>query len=294
MDFNPTNLLTYQPANLTISMPSKRRTKVGLALGSGGVKGLAHIGVIKVLQQNNIPIDFIAGASIGALVGAHFAAYLDAKKMEEIALAHNWQTAFSLFDPSLGGGLLKGKKVEKLIKEWLADNSFKSLKIPLSVVTTDLKSGREVDLAKGNLIKAVRASLSVPPVFQPVAYRSYLLADGGLCNPLPDDVVRKMGANFVITVNLDDLQFNNTNNIDSLPKISIRALNILRRHLAQKSLRASDLVIEPIVPEIGLVGWNKFFDNRQVSRLIKAGEKAALKALPKIKKCLKNPKFCRP
>lgn len=268
-------------------MPTKnKKLKVGLALGSGGVKGLAHIGVLKVLERNKIPIDFIAGASIGALIGAHYCAYTNAKIMEKIALTHNWQTAFSLFDPTWGGGLLKGKKVEKLIKQWLADNTFKSLKIPLAIATTDLKTGKEIDLASGDLIKAIRASLSVPPIFQPVAYGRHLLADGGLSNPLPDNIVKALGADLVITVNLDGGNFNAANNLNSLSNISIRALNILRRNLSKKNLKATDILIEPTVAEIGLVGWNKFFDNRQVSHLINAGERAALKALPKIKRCL--------
>ena len=274
-------------------MPLKQ-PKIGLALGSGGAKGLAHIGVIKVLEKNNIPIDFIAGSSMGALVGAIYALNQDIDRLEEIALESTWRTGFSIFDPTLKGGLVKGKRLENLVRTWIArDLNFADLKIPLTVVATDLCTGKEIDIKQGNIIKAVRASLSVPIVFQPVKYKNRLLADGGLSNPLPDDAVRAMGADLVIAVNLDNAYFDNGLNHDlnkdiNLIKVPIRALNILRYHLAQNSLKTADILIEPKVGEIGLIGWSKFFDNKEVKKNIKAGEKAAIKFLPKIKKLLER------
>lgn len=271
----------------------ENRKKIGLALGSGGVKGLSHIGVIKILAGNNIPIDYIAGSSVGALIGAGYAAYQNIEKIKNIALTHNWKTAFNLFDPTLRGGLIKGKKVGRLIKEWLDEIDFSDLKIPLTVITTDLATGEEIDISKGSLTSAIRASMAVPPVFKPIEYNGHLLSDGGLSNPLPSDIVKQMGADIVIAVNLDSGKFNQNGHSNflnkkhkSLAKISVRALNIIRYHLAKTSVQTADINIDPAVEEIGLVGWNKFFDNRQVSEIIKAGEKAALKALPEIKKIL--------
>ena len=267
-------------------MPQTKK-KIGLALGSGGVRGLAHIGVIKELKKNNIPIDFISGASAGALVGAFYAAHLDVDGLEKIALDTNWQTAFSIFDPTWHGGLLKGKKIENLIKQWLLNIDFPGLKIPLAVVATDLKSGKEIDIKQGNVIKAVRASLAVPPVFQPIEANGYLLSDGGLSNPLPAAVVRQMGADIVIAVNLENGQFDsdiNFLNHLSLTKISIRALNIIRYYLAKNSLQYADIAIEPKVAEVGLVGWNRIFDNNQVTAIIKEGELAVAKKITEIKK----------
>ncbi|MFA6254600.1 MAG: patatin-like phospholipase family protein [Patescibacteria group bacterium] len=265
---------------------TQTRKKIGLALGSGGVRGLAHIGVIKELKKNNIPIDFIAGASAGALVGAFYAAHLDVNGLEKIAMDTNWQTAFSVFDPTWHGGLLKGKKIENLIKQWLLNIDFSGLKIPLAVVATDLKSGKEIDIKEGDLIKAVRASLAVPPVFQPIEANGYLLSDGGLSNPVPAAVVRKMGADIVIAVNLDNGKFNDGNNFSkhsSLTKTSIRALNIIRHYLAKNSLQYADVVIEPKVAEVGLVGWNRIFDNNQVTAIIKEGELVAAEKINEIK-----------
>jgi NTE family protein len=267
--------------------------KVGLALGSGGVKGLAHIGVLKVLVENNIPIDYIAGTSIGSLVGAVFSAYKDIEKIEKIVLDTNWKHALALLDPSWRGGIIKGNKVEKLITSWLPNISFLELKIPLTIVATDILSGQKVNLNSGNLISAIRASSAVPPVFKPVKYNDYMLVDGGISNPVPANIAREMGADLVIAVNLDSGNFNgNSTNHHitpsdvSLTKTSIRALNIMRYYLARKYLNLADVVIEPLVPEIGLVGWNKFFDRNQAKKIIEAGQKAAQDAIPEIKKIL--------
>ncbi|NCF75050.1 MAG: patatin family protein [Xanthomonadaceae bacterium] len=273
-------------------MTNKKYPKIGLALGSGGVKGLAHIGVIKVLKANNIPIDYITGSSIGALVGAFYAANKNINKLEKIALEATWRTGLSVVDPTFKGGLVKGERLENLIKIWLTnDLRFNDLKIPLVVIATDLITGKEVHIKQGNIIKAIRASSSVPIVFQPVKYKNKLLADGGLSNPLPDEVARAMGADIVIAVNLDNVYFNNGLNHDlskniNLTKVPIRALNILRYHLARNSLKTADILIEPKVGEIGLVGWSKFFNSKEVKKTIKAGEKATLQILPQIKKIL--------
>ena len=218
-----------------------QRPLVGLALGSGGVKGLAHIGVIKALEKNNIPIDFIAGSSIGALIGAHYAIHRDSKEMEEITFSTNWRTGLNLFDPTWKGGFIKGDKMEILIESWFKKSGFINLKIPLTIISTNLITGREVDITNGDIVKAVRASMSVPAVFKPVEYERQLLSDGGLSNPLPDDIARKMGADIVIAVNLDNDYFENglnKNNL-SLPGVSMRALNIMRYHLARNCLKTA-------------------------------------------------------
>ena len=189
-----------------------KNKKIGLVLGSGGSKGLAHIGVIKALKNNNINIDYIVGSSIGALVAADFALFNDIYKLEEIFLNHNWKTGLSIIDPSFNGGLVKGIKLEKLIKEIIGNFNFSKTKIPLAIATTDLIAGNSVIFKKGNILKAVRASMAVPIIFQPIEYKDKLLADGGLSNPLPVDVVKSMGANFVIAVNLDN-QFFNSNDL---------------------------------------------------------------------------------
>jgi len=269
-------------------MPDNKKTKVGLALGSGGVRGLAHIGVIKVLRANNIPIDYIAGSSIGAMVGAYYSATRDVEKLEKVALSNTWRTSLSLFDPTWRGGFVKGKKVEKMFTSWFKDINFNSLNIPLTVVATDLITGQEVNISEGDIVKAIRGSMSVPVIFKPIKYGKYLLADGGLSNPLPDDIVREMGADVVIAINLEKAYLANGFKGDdlSLLKVSLRSINVMRHHLGQHSLKTADIIIEPEIIENGLVGWNKFFDNKRAEKIIKLGEEATIKALPEIKRLI--------
>ncbi len=246
------------------------RQKIGLALGSGGPKGLSHIGVIKVLEKNNIPIDFIAGSSIGALIGGFYAATKDIKKIEEIALSNNWRQTFSLFfDPSLHQGFVNGKKIKDFIENVIGKIHFQDLKIPFSAVASDIKTGEAVVLNEGEVTLAIRASCSIPLVFKPVELENRLLVDGGLSLPVPARVVRKMGADLVIAVNLDaDYFSNDEDNSFGFYKVANNSLRLLEHNLASLNIKDADIVI---IPKVGKVGWNKFIDSECV---IIEGEKA--------------------
>jgi len=181
-----------------------KRKKIGLALGSGSARGLAHIGVIKVLEQEGIPIDVVAGTSIGALIGALYAAGLTPSQMEEIATKIDWKTiGHLLFSPVVpGSGLIDGKKIADFIGEMILMEDIEDLKIPYGAVATDLSTGDEVIITKGKVIDAVQASISIPGVFAPYVYNDKVLIDGGIVNPVPVNVVRKLGADIVIAVYL--------------------------------------------------------------------------------------------
>ncbi|PIU29168.1 MAG: hypothetical protein COT09_02270, partial [Candidatus Hydromicrobium americanum] len=175
------------------------RPKIGLALGSGGPKGLSHIGIIKVLEENNITIDFIAGASIGSVIGGFYASTKNIKKIEKIALSNNWRQTLPLFfDPSLRQGFVSGRKIKIFIENIIGKIHFKDLKIPFSVVATDIKTGETVIINEGEVALAIRASSSIPLIFKPLKLDSMLLVDGGLSLPVPVGVVRRMGADLVI------------------------------------------------------------------------------------------------
>lgn len=265
------------------------KTSIGLALGSGGVKGLAHIGVIKTLEKHGIQINFIAGSSIGALVGAHYASYKDSEKLENAAVNFDKSQAFFLLDPTLHGGIIKGKKVENLVALMLERNNFENLTIPFAAVATDFVTAQPVVIRRGDLAEAVRASISVPSFFQPVSIEEKLLADGGLSNPIPVDVVREMGAGIVIAVNLDNIYPDKPENIDAITSFSrlpIQSINILRYHLAQYAAKTADLVIEPRVYLNGIIGWNDFFNTNRVKEIIKKGETAAEETLPKLQELI--------
>lgn len=263
-------------------MRSKRPT-VGLALGSGGPRGLAHIGVIKVLEENNIPIDYIAGSSIGAMVGGFYAATKDIKQVESVALGADRRLILSLLDPTFRQGLLAGDKIKKYIEHHVGKMAFKDLKVPLCVVATNLKNGDVVVFDVGKVAPAIRASISFPLVFKPVELNNRLLADGGLSAPVPVEVVRTMGADFVIAVNLDADYFSNSDGKNStfgFYKIADNSINLLRHHLARWNVKDADIVINP---RVGNANWANFLDGKDI---IAAGEQAAREVLPRLQEFL--------
>jgi NTE family protein len=175
--------------------------KTGLALGSGAARGMAHIGVLKVLEKTGIRIDAIAGTSIGACIGALYAAGVSVGQMEEVARNVDWRQLAKLLDPTLPtSGLIDGRKVASFMAELLPVHTFEELHIPLAVVATDVETGEMLIIKKGNLLQALQAAIAFPGIFTPVRFGDRFLVDGGLCNPVPVDVVRALGADFVIGV----------------------------------------------------------------------------------------------
>lgn len=266
----------------------KQRKKVGLALGSGGIRGLAHIGVIKKLLEHNIPIDFIAGSSIGAWVGAHYALFQDIKKLEEYTVERKKEKFLSFLEPTINGGLVKGFKVEKLLAEWLNNAKFSDTKIPLKIVATDLVSGEAVIFEDGSLSTAVRASMSIPTLFTPVKLGDTLLVDGSMSDPVPDDIVKKMGADIVISVNLDNYIKNEKflGDETNFGSIAQRSLNILRYNLSLCSTTSSDIIIEPYTPVVGIRSFKDYFSENIVVNLVKNGADETEKNIKKIKALL--------
>jgi len=182
-----------------------KQPKVGLTLGSGAARGLSHIGVVKALLEKNVRIDMISGTSMGALVGAHLARHGTISGLEDATLAIDFKNLLRLADPDfflLFKGFVAGNKVEEFLKMVIGDVEFKDLKIPLWVVASDIRTGEEIVINEGSVVKAVRASISMPVVFTPFNYLNRILVDGGICNPLPADVLRRAGAKFVIASNV--------------------------------------------------------------------------------------------
>ena len=179
------------------------RPKIGLALGSGSARGLAHLGVIRAIEEAGIEVDFIAGTSMGALIGAIYAAgKLD--QLESAFQGFDWKKAASFFDVVLPkSGLLDGAKVSELVRAHIHADTIEMLAKPFAAVATDIVSGEEIIIRSGDVIEAVRASISVPGIFTPVRSNGRILVDGGLTNPVPVSAVRAMGADIVIAVDLN-------------------------------------------------------------------------------------------
>ncbi len=174
--------------------------KIGLALSAGSARGLSHIGVLKVLEKNNIELHCITGTSMGALIGALYAAGYNAKAIEDVALKIKWNGLLDFTFPKLG--LIAGSRVEDMIRKLLNNVKFEDLKIPLKIIGTDINTREEIIFEKGDVAEAVRASISLPFFFKPVFIRNHMVVDGGLVNPVPIDHLKEMGANFIIATDI--------------------------------------------------------------------------------------------
>ena len=177
---------------------------IGMALGGGGAFGIAHVGVLAALADAGIPIDLVAGTSMGSIIAIGYAAGLDPSRMEEIAgQIGNVRTALSAIDPSLSGtGLLNGKRLVSIFSPLIPQRCFEDLEVPCRVVAMDVETGERVDIGSGRLDEAFRASCSVPVIFKPVQLGGRTLVDGGMIDPVPSDVVHDMGADITIAVNV--------------------------------------------------------------------------------------------
>jgi NTE family protein len=253
--------------------------KIGLALGSGAARGLAHIGVIKVLEENKISIDYIAGSSIGAVIGGLWASGLGIAKIEKIALDMTNRDMFSLADPSVGKGLIKGERIKTFIESNLSVKDFKDCQVPFAATATDIKTGEIVILDNGNMADAIRASISMPLVFQPVERDGKTLVDGGVGAPVPVEMVRKMGADIVIAVNLDKHYYNDDWK-SGWYDIANDSLNIMRHYLSLYQSKGADIVINLDL------GSNKWYDFVNGQNKILSGEKMMKKEMPRLKELI--------
>lgn len=263
------------------------KKKVGLALGGGGARGLAHIGVLKVLQREKVPVDFVAGTSMGGIIGAALAADISLEKMESEALRmRQLGEQVKLVDLQIGGSaLLKGARIYQFIGDLIGKElTFDQLNFPFAVVTVDIKTGREVILNKGNVSSAIRATISVPGIFEPVEYENFRLVDGGVLNNVPVDIVKKMGADFVIAIDvLPSFPRNQPGKapvvqplkLTPVPQSIHEMMNIMFIMISEMTeLRLNcanpDLIIRPVLPyEMGLLMG---FD--YAKEAIQAGENA--------------------
>ncbi|MDH5596698.1 MAG: patatin-like phospholipase family protein [Candidatus Peregrinibacteria bacterium] len=184
-------------------MNKTQKKKIGLALGGGGARGCAHVGVIKALEKAGVEISFVAGTSIGALVGGIYAAG-HLKELEDFLRKIKWHDVARQFDPTVRrNGMFKGEKVMKLVDQLIGGKTFKDCEKLFVAVATDFLTGKEVRLNEGQLSSAIRASISLPGIFTTVEHKGMQLLDGGIVNPLPVNVVRQMGADIVIAIDLN-------------------------------------------------------------------------------------------
>ena len=267
---------TTQPSK-THSLTAKPRAVIGIALGGGASKGFAHIGILKVLKQHNIPIKVVAGTSAGAIVGSLYASGMSPDRLE---LEAEILGKTDLVDLTLStSGFIKGDKLQNYINQKVGNRPIQQFPIRFTAVATDFSTGKAVAFNTGNAGQAVRASASIPNVFQPAVIGGRKYVDGGLSQPVPVSAVRSQGANFVIAVDISARPTKNT--VAGFFSYLDQTLNIMSHSALQNELGKANVVIKPAVLELGAVGG---FD--QKARAIKLGEQAALAALPEIKRKL--------
>ncbi|MBB6449402.1 NTE family protein [Geomicrobium halophilum] len=251
----------------------KNRPLIGLALGSGGARGIAHIGVLEVLEDYRIPVDFVAGSSMGALVGSLFAYGHSATDLTRMAnlFRRKYYLDFTI-PPKMG--LINGKRLQELILMLSQGEDLDRLRTPVTVVTTDLNNGERVLFTSGSIAKAVRASISIPGIFVPVSHEGRLLVDGGVIDRVPASVVRDMGADIVIAVDVSYFPKNPAN--ATIYDVIMQSMEIMGRELVRAKKINADILMQPIINQRSAV----VFDD--IQSLIEQGREEALRALPRI------------
>lgn len=255
----------------------KKKRSVVLVLGGGSARGLAHIGVLKVMEREKIPIHRVVGTSMGALIGAAYAVGVPIKKMETLALKFNWRTVFDPTIPKMG--LLAGKKLEKVVAELTEHKSFEDSKMPLAIVTTDIEKNERVVFQKGNLQKVICASCSWPGIFNPVRIDGRLLVDGGIKNSVPTRIARSLDSGYMIAVDVGFCVKNRK--LENIFEMLLQSFQIMGEELNRYQARISDTMIKvDLGDDIDQVAFHR------AREAIAKGEKAAEAKIGQIKRTL--------
>jgi NTE family protein len=251
-----------------------RRPRIGVALGGGFARGLAHIGVLKVLEEENIPVDFVAGTSVGSVIGAAYASGVSAKELAEIAGLVRFKDfsrwTFSRF------GLFSNDKMALFLTKFVRCKSFEDLRIPLAVTATDILTGEPVVFTSGDLVDPVRASCAYPGMFLPVNVKGRLLVDGLLAHGVPSAPLRTMGAEKVIAIYLS-AHWVKPKGPRHVFDVIGQCFSIAQTRMCGPWKAASDVILEPAIGEFGYDDFNRAPD------LIRAGEVVARAAMPQIR-----------
>jgi NTE family protein len=252
--------------------PPPKPAKIAIVLGAGASKGFAHIGVLKVLESHKIPIHMIVGTSAGSFVGSLYAYGYNAFQLQKMSFSIEKGDILDITIPD--NGFIKGEKLEEYINEKVKNTPIEKLRIPFYAVATDLQNGQEVVFGKGNTGIAVRASCSIPGIFNPVKISDRLYVDGGIVSPVAVDVAKKLGADAVIVVDISaDIGVKPP---DGTIETILQSISIMYSRLSSIQISKADIVIRP---KVGSIGSGDFSKRHEA---VLEGEKAALEALPEI------------
>lgn len=253
-------------------VPPPQPARIALVLGAGASKGFAHVGVLKILESNKVPINMIVGTSVGSFVGSLYASGYDAYALQKISLSLEKSDVAELTLPD--NGFLKGDRLRNYINSKVRNAPIEKLKIPFYAVATNIKTGESIVFNTGNTGMAVQASCAIPGVFQPAKFSGTSYVDGGVVKPLAVDVAKQYGADVVIAVDI-------ASGIDSVVPTStmetiMKSIQIMYSNMSQIPISQADVVIKP---DVGFVGSTDFSHRNEA---IMEGEKAAMAAMPKI------------
>ncbi|PCE21628.1 patatin-like phospholipase family protein [Burkholderia ubonensis] len=268
-----------RPDNAATGQPHDKPVKIAIALGGGAARGFAHIGVLKGLEARGIPIEIVAGTSAGSVVGALYASGMNALQLNKLALEMDQSAISDWALPFRSRGLLQGVALQNFINKSLNNRPIEKMAKPLGVVATDLQNGQPILFQQGNTGLAVRASCSVPSVFEPVKIGNREYVDGGLVSPVPASYARKMGATFVIAVDISSRP-------DGAPtgnpiEMLLQTFTIMGQTIKTYELdKYADVVIRPNLNAMGGSDFN------QRNAAILAGEEAVARIMPELQRKL--------
>jgi len=263
----------------TVKPPAAvKPARIAVALGAGAARGFAHIGVLKVLETNNIPIDLIVGTSAGSLVGSLYASGIHAFQLQTLAMDLRKEDVIDYMLPD--NGFIRGEKLANFVNKTVHRVPLEKMRTPLRIVATDIRTGGETVFATGDTGWAVRASCAVPGVFQPVQIAQKTYVDGGVVSPVAVRAARQAGADIVIAVDISS-GVNGAAPQATLDTI-LQSIDIMHSLIATIQLKDADVIIKPKVAHIGSAD----FDRR--AEAILEGEKAAVQALPRIRSMMER------
>ena len=260
---------------------AKAEPKVALVLGGGSAKGFAHVGVLRALEKEKIPIHMIVGTSVGSLIGGLYAANPDSFQLEWTAFKINRGDILDFSVVSSKMGPVQGTKLEYFVEQNAKVKTVEATRIPFYPVATDLNTGETVTLEKGSLARAIHASAAIPGIFVPVKFGNRMLVDGGVTNNIACEVARAKGADVIIAVNLQrDVR---ETDITSVVDVIAQSISIMMHVNSKTKLAHADVILEPDTRGISM------FDFTQKKALMEEGIRSAERAMPKIKALVGRP-----
>lgn len=255
-----------------------RDLRIGVALGSGGTRGFAHIGVLQALEEAGIPIHAVAGSSMGALIAGVYATGAPLRIMEQIAMHLPIARWIDFTVPRLG--LVSGQRVHELLRLLTKRCTFEEAKIPLAIVATDLEMGERVVFTSGPIHEAIRASIAIPGIFKPYEYDGRLLVDGGVIDRVPIEAARELGVDFVIAVDVG--LFEKLPPVKHLLDVLLQSMDIMEREIFRYRILDADFVVRP---RLDLMSATSFSG---ADKAIAAGRDAMRELLPELRQALLN------